>query len=59
MKQKSIILCNTNRGCCPVMTIKDDDTIQIKDDDNNIVTMNVDQAKLIGDKLKELLSDTE
>lgn len=57
MKQRSVILCGTKRGCCPVMTLKDDENIEIKDDYGNTVKMKLEQAKLIGDKLSELIKD--
>lgn len=55
MKEKSIILCNTSRGCCPVMTVKEDNSVEIKDDYGNTVKMNLEQAQMIGSKLEEVL----
>lgn len=60
MKERSVILCNTARGCCPVMTVKEDNSVEIKDDYGNTVKMELSQAQLIGEKLGELLdSETE
>lgn len=59
MKERSVILCNTARGCCPVMTVKEDNSIEIKDDYGNTVKMELSQAQLIGEKLGELLDTTE
>ena len=58
MKERSVILCNTSRGCCPVMTVKEDNSVEIKDDYGNTVKMELSQAQLIGEKLGELLDDT-
>ena len=58
MKERSILLCNTTRGCCPLLTLSDNDTVSIKDDDDNIVNMTVEQAMMISDKLSSLI-DTE
>jgi len=58
MKERSVILCNTSRGCCPVMTVKEDNSVEIKDDYGNTVKMELSQAQLIGEKLGELLDNT-
>lgn len=58
MKERSILLCNTTRGCCPLLTLSDNDTVSIKDDDDNVVNMTVEQAMMISDKLSSLI-DTE
>jgi len=57
MKELSVILCNTSRGCCPVMTVKEDNSVEIKDDYGNTVKMELSQAQLIGEKLGELLDN--
>lgn len=57
MKERSIILCNTSRGCCPVMTIKEDSSVEIKDDYGNTVKMELAQAQLIGEKLGQLVEE--
>jgi len=57
MKERSVILCNTSRGCCPVMTVKEDNSVEIKDDYGNTVKMELSQAQLIGEKLGELLDN--
>jgi hypothetical protein len=59
MKERSVILCNTSRGCCPVMTINKDSSVEIRDDYGNTVKMELDQAQLIGKKLGELIENTE
>ena len=58
MKERSVILCNTSRGCCPIMTVKEDNSVEIKDDYGNTVKMELSQAQLIGEKLGELLDNT-
>ena len=55
MKERSVILCNTSRGCCPILTLSDNDTVCIKDDDDNVVNMTIEQAMMISDKLSSLL----
>jgi len=55
MKERTILLCcGTNRGC-PELTINDDDSVRIKDDYGNTVTMKLSQARIISDKIDELL----
>jgi hypothetical protein len=55
MKERTILLCcGTNRGC-PELTINEDDSVHIKDDYGNTVTMKLSQARIIGDKIDELL----
>lgn len=59
MKERSVILCNTARGCCPVLTLKEDTSVEIKDDYGNTVKMELGQAQMISDKLKELVTENK
>ena len=49
-----IILCCGGKTC-PEMSLTKDKQIQIKDDNNNIVVMKIEQAKLISGALDSLL----
>lgn len=54
---KTIILCCGKAGC-PELTIDDvKETVRIKDDDGNVVTMHLSQAKLIGRSIDKLTTD--
>jgi len=54
---KSILLCG-GKACCPTLSLLEDKkTVQITDDDNNIVKMDVSQAKLIDKALNDLLKE--
>ena len=51
---KTIILCCGKAGC-PELSIDESNTnVTIKDDDGNVVTMQVSQAKLIGQAIDDL-----
>ena len=54
---KSILLCG-GKSCCPTLMLHDDEkTIQITDDNGNIVKMDISQAKLIDKALRDLLKE--
>ncbi len=54
---KSILLCG-GKACCPTLMLHDDEkTIQITDDNGNIVKMDISQAKLIDKALRDLLKE--
>ena len=59
MKERSVILCNTARGCCPILTLKEDTSVEIKDDYGNTVKMELSQAQMISDKLKEIVPENQ
>lgn len=44
---RSVKLC-ARKTCCPTMSLVDENTVQITDDDGNTVRMNIEQAKLLG-----------
>ena len=54
---KSILLCG-GKACCPMLIIhKDKKTVQITDDNGNTIEMDISQAKLIDNALKDLLKE--
>jgi len=54
---KSILLCG-GKSCCPTLMLHEDKkTVQITDDDGNVVKMDISQAKLIDKALKDLLKE--
>mgnify|MGYP007047352984 FL=1 len=56
---KTIILCCGKAGC-PELSIDESNTnVTIKDDDGNVVTMQVSQAKLIGQAIDDLTDHKE
>ncbi len=55
---KTVILCCGKGGCPELSLIEENDTVQIKDDDGNIVTMELSQAQLIGKAIDSLTEDT-
>jgi len=56
---KSILLCG-GKACCPEIFINEDNkTVQIIDDDGNRIKMNISQARLIDQALKDLLKEEE
>ncbi len=55
----TVILCCGKAGC-PELSIDDtSDTVTIKDDDDNVVTMQLSQAKLIGQAIDSLTTDKQ
>jgi len=51
---KSVLLCG-GKACCPTLTlIEDKKIVQITDDTGNIVKMDISQARLIDQALKDL-----
>ena len=57
MKERAVILCCGRKAGCPVLTITQDEKVKIKDDDGNTVTMDLSQAKLIGQSLDKLTKE--
>lgn len=56
---KTIILCCGKAGC-PELSIDESNTnVTIKDDDGNVVTMQVSQAKLISQAIDDLTDHKE
>ena len=56
---KSILLCG-GKACCPTLMLHEDKkTVQITDDAGNIVKMDISQARLIDQALKDLLKEEE
>jgi len=54
---KSILLCG-GKACCPILMLHEDKkTLQITDDDGNIIKMDISQAKLIDKALQDLLKE--
>jgi len=54
---KSILLCG-GKACCPMLVLlKDKKTVQITDDKGNTVEMDISQAKLIDNALKDILKE--
>ena len=54
---KTIILCCGKAGC-PELTVDDvNQKVKIKDDDGNVVTMHLSQARLIGQSIDKLTAD--
>ena len=49
---ETIVLCGKKSGCCPEVYL-DFDTVSIKDDDKNMVTMNTEQFKILKEKILE------
>lgn len=48
-----VMLCG-RKTCCPVLERIDDDKVKITDDDGNVVTMTIEQAKLVGQALEQI-----
>ena len=54
MNEITITLC-CGKGACPELSIcEDEETVTIKDDDGNTVTMELEQARLIGKAIDSL-----
>lgn len=51
---KTIILCCGKAGCPELSWHPSSDTVTIKDDDDNVVTMKLSQARLIGPAIDSL-----
>ena len=51
---RTIILCCGKAGCPELNVDEDNDVVTIKDDDENVVTMKVSQARLIGEAVDRL-----
>lgn len=49
----TVILCG-GKKCCPELTLTKTGKVKIKDDYGNVVVMDMKQAKLIDDAIKEL-----
>jgi hypothetical protein len=57
MKERTIILC-CGKGGCPTLTIcEDTNIVKIEDDDGNIVTMDIKQARLISQAVESIAED--
>ena len=52
-KDGGIVLC-CNKAKCPVVRKTDDNTLTITDDDGNVVTLDIDQAKLLNEAIDQL-----
>lgn len=48
-----VVLCG-RKTCCPVIEKIDENRVKITDDDGNSVTMDIEQARLIGQALEQL-----
>ena len=56
---KSILLCG-GKACCQLLILhKDKKTVQITDDNGNTVEMDISQAKLIDQALKDILKEDD
>ena len=50
-KRNSVVLCCNNIKC-PEIYAKDEDNVQIRDDDGSIITISKEQARLIPEALE-------
>ena len=55
---KTIILCCGKAGCPELSVDESNEIVTIKDDDNNVVTMKVSQARLISEAVDQLTSES-
>lgn len=53
----TVILCCGKAGCPELSLDENNDTVTIKDDDDNVVTMELSQARLIGQAIDSLTSE--
>lgn len=51
---RTIILCCGKAGCPELSVDEDNDVVTIKDDDGNVVSMKVSQARMIGEAIDRL-----
>lgn len=54
---KTIILCCGKAGCPQLSVDEADEIVTIKDDDDNVVTMQLSQARLIGQAIDRLTNE--
>jgi len=56
-QNRTVILCCGKGGCPELSIIDETKTVKIKDDDGNVVTMELSQAQLIGKAIDSLTDD--